>query len=47
MVEAKAAVLAVEAGKTLLLDKAQFLASAKQRGITVVGVVRKAAETKA
>lgn len=44
--EAKAAVLAVEAGKTLLLDKAQFLASARERGIAIVGVVRKAAEMK-
>jgi DUF1009 family protein len=39
--DAKAAVLAVEAGKTLLLDKAAFLASAKQMGVVVVGVVRR------
>ena len=42
--DAKAAVLAVEAGKTLLLDKAAFLASAKQMGVVVVGVVRKKVE---
>ena len=41
---AKAAVLAVEAGKTLLLDKTQFLARARALGVAVVGVVRKSAE---
>ena len=38
--EARAAVLAVEAGKTLLLDKPRFLARAKDLGLVVVGVVR-------
>ncbi len=42
--EAKAAVLAVEAGKTLLLDKPAFLASAKEMGLAVVGVVRRKTE---
>jgi DUF1009 family protein len=42
--DAKAAVLAVEAGKTLLLDKVAFLASAKQLGVAVVGVVRRTTE---
>lgn len=42
--EAKAAVLAVEAGKTLLLDKPSFLASAKDMGLVVVGVTRKKME---
>lgn len=42
--DAKAAVLAVEAGKTLLLDKPAFLASAKEMGLVVVGVVRKPAD---
>lgn len=42
--EAKAAVLAVEAGKTLLLDKPSFLASAKEMGLVVVGVTRKKME---
>ena len=42
--EAKAAVLAVEAHKTLLLDKAAFLAAAQARGIAVVGVVKKVVE---
>lgn len=41
--DAKAAVLAVEAGRTLLLDKPAFLASAKEMGLAVVGVVRKMA----
>jgi DUF1009 family protein len=45
--DAKAAVLAVEAGKTLLLDKPAFLASAKEMGVAVVGVVRKKAEESA
>lgn len=40
---AKAAVLAVEARKTLLLDKQNFLALARDLGIAVVGVVRKGA----
>lgn len=38
--DAKAAVLAVEAGKTLLLDKARFLSGAREAGIAVVGVTR-------
>lgn len=42
--EAKAAVLAVEAGKTLLLDKPSFLVSAKDMGVVVVGVTRKKTE---
>lgn len=42
--EAKAAVLAVEAGKTLLLDKPSFLTSAKEMGLVVVGVTRKKME---
>lgn len=42
--EARAAVLAVEAGKTLLLDKARFLASARDAGIVVIGVTRKSVE---
>lgn len=45
--DAKASVLAVEAGKTLLLDKPAFLASAKEMGVVVVGVVRKKAEESA
>jgi len=40
----KAAVLAIEANKTLLLDKAVFLARAREMGIVVVGVLRKSAE---
>lgn len=44
---AKASVLAVEAGKTLLLDKPAFLASAKEMGVVVVGVARKKAEESA
>ncbi len=42
--DARASVLAVEAGKTLLLDKPAFLASAKGMSVAVVGVVRKKAE---
>lgn len=42
--EARAAVLAVEAGKTLLLDKKGFLAAAKEMGLVVVGVARDKAE---
>ncbi len=41
---ARAAVLAVEAQKTLLLDKPGFLFGAKEMGISIVGVVRKGAE---
>ncbi len=41
---ARAAVLAVEARKTLLLDKPRFLAAAQDMGIVVVGVVRRGAE---
>jgi len=37
---AKATVLAVEAGKTLLLDKVQFLAAAREAGVAIVGVAR-------
>ena len=44
---ARAAVLAVEAGKTLLLDKPAFLAAAKEMGVVVVGVARKKAEESA
>jgi len=44
LAEAKAAVLAIEAHKTLLLDKAVFLARARDMGIVVVGVLRKNAE---
>lgn len=44
MSAARAAVLAVEAHKTLLLDKTQFLAAARASGIAVVGVVKKTAE---
>lgn len=36
----KAAVLAVEAGKTLLLDKRRFLVEAREMGLVVTGVVR-------
>ena len=38
MVEAEAAVLAVEAGKTFLLDKERMLAQAERQGIVVVGI---------
>jgi UDP-2,3-diacylglucosamine hydrolase len=38
MGEAGARVLAVEAGKTLLLDKADFLADADRRDLTVLGM---------
>lgn len=38
---AQAAVLAVEAGKTLLLDKRNFLKRATAMGLVVVGVTRK------
>ncbi len=38
MGRANATVLAVEAGKTLLLDRDELLASAEQSGITIVGV---------
>jgi DUF1009 family protein len=38
MREVGAAVLAVEAGKTLMLDKAEFLAAARDAKIAVVGV---------
>jgi DUF1009 family protein len=41
---AKAAVLAVEAHKTLLLEKPRFLATAREMGIAVVGVIGKAPE---
>lgn len=38
MTEAGARVLAVEAGRTLLLDKADFLAEADRRDLTVLGM---------
>ncbi len=38
MKEAKASVLAVEAGKTLVLEKAVFLKEARKAGIAVVGI---------
>jgi DUF1009 family protein len=38
MAEAKAAVLAVDAGKTLLIDKAEFLAEAENRAVAVWGM---------
>jgi UDP-2,3-diacylglucosamine hydrolase len=38
MTEAGARVLAVETGKTLLLEKADFLAEADRRGLTVLGM---------
>lgn len=41
---AQASVLAVEATKTLLLDKPRFLAQARDLGISIVGVVRKSSE---
>lgn len=44
LAEAKATVLAVEAKRTLLLDKVAFLARAREAGIAVVGVLRKTAE---
>lgn len=40
----KAAVLAIEAHKTLLLDKPVFLARAREMGIVVVGVLRRNTE---
>ncbi|MBK5254920.1 MAG: UDP-2,3-diacylglucosamine diphosphatase LpxI [Vicinamibacteria bacterium] len=42
LIAAEAAVLAIEAGKTLLLDKPRFLGEAKQAGVSIVGVTRKA-----
>lgn len=44
LLAARATVLAVEANKTLLLDKPAFLARAAELGIAVVGVRRKSAE---
>ena len=38
MVKAKAKVLAVEAGKTYLIDKDKFLKFANESGITVIGI---------
>jgi DUF1009 family protein len=38
LIEAKAAVLAVEAGRTFLLDRAETSAAADQHGIAIVGV---------
>lgn len=43
--DAQAAVLAVEAGKTLLLDKARFLEQAQNQGLAVVGIRRETGET--
>jgi DUF1009 family protein len=43
MAAAGARVLAVETGKTLLFDRAQLLADADRRGMTIVGVDRPAA----
>ena len=40
MREAGAAVLAVEAGRTLLIDRVDFLARADEAGIAVVGLER-------
>ena len=40
MREAGAAVLAVEAGRTLLIDRAEFLSRADEAGIAVVGLER-------
>jgi DUF1009 family protein len=40
LAEAGAGVLAVEAGKTLLFDKPEFLAEANRRRIAVVGIAR-------
>jgi DUF1009 family protein len=40
MEEVGAATLAVEAGKTLLFDKTEFLAEADRRGIAVIGIER-------
>jgi UDP-2,3-diacylglucosamine hydrolase len=42
MAEVGASVLAVEAGKTLLFDKPDFLADADRRGIAVFGIERTA-----
>lgn len=39
MIDVKASVLAVEAGKTLLLEKEALLAAAKRAGIAVVGYI--------
>jgi DUF1009 family protein len=41
LVASRAAVLAIEAYRTLLLDKPRFLAEAKQAGVSIVGVTRK------
>ena len=38
MRECGAAVLAVEAGKTLIVDAAAFLSEAEEAGISVVGI---------
>jgi DUF1009 family protein len=40
MGEARAGVLAVEAGRTLLLDRPAFVAEADRLGVCVVGVAR-------
>jgi len=40
MREAGASVLAVEAGRTLLIDRTEFLARADEAGIAVVGLER-------
>jgi DUF1009 family protein len=44
LAEAGAEVLAVEAGKTLLFDRPEFLAEADKRKIAVFGVTREAAD---
>jgi DUF1009 family protein len=38
LAQAKAAVLAVEAGKTILLDESEFIAAANRLGIAVVAL---------
>jgi DUF1009 family protein len=40
MAEAKAGILAVEVGKTLLLDKPALVAEADRRAIAIVGITR-------
>jgi DUF1009 family protein len=40
MASAKAAVLAVEAGRTVMLDREQLVRLAEQAGIAVIGIVR-------
>jgi DUF1009 family protein len=40
MASVKAAVLAVEAGRTVMLDREQLVRLAEQAGIAVIGIVR-------